>query len=1088
MEALNYLFILDILVAVGLVSSIIFGLIRGMDKMIHRLIVLLIPVLLFLIFLGPITKTISSTKIKISSIPSFIQTEEMTKGLDENGEYSIEEISENFIINQLYKGDEEMEDSKAAELVSRATGAIIKIVTYVLFIIILQFIELILIILFAILRKIFGLKLKRRLNFVGGILGIAKYAVIFVLIYLPIYGSLALVDTIAMDAVEYKEELNMSADTVNTIHTFDQAVNKSIVRSVVIKPATSLFSKDKNISIDAQYFGNALSFKMDDGTEVKFLTEYSNIKEVLPTALKISKMVKTGNGIVKLSDFLPQDIDNLANVFSNSNLLAVALPALAEVAIYNSESAKGLMSAFKTIDWSAELKTLGDAILTIKKHLDVEIDTTNVNSILTSNSMIDLADDLIHGLLKMQLIRKVAVPFGVNTLLDEMAKKEEYQEYNIDYDALKNIDWPGTIDSLVDFVFEAYRAYIDLGLEPGTTDLNVILNNPKVKEAINQILDSLAEKTGPIIDEIVPTLMEILTARLKENEDFKNANIDFDAIKNINWSEEIPLLKNALISVVDAYQELELSTDKFDFKELMENPKFPNALDNVVSALLNTTITKELLVPYAMNTLINMMEANDGFKDFNLDYDKLRSYDYEVEITAIKDTFIEVIKGYQGVHFDKDNWTAILDNPDLETYVNNIVDKALTSNILKNDFLPKLANKIQALIADKEGLDVIKDLLTEDSIENLLRNDVAKIINILKDINNLGMLKGDSTPDYTDSTVQDTLIDLVQSIFTLSIVDGKQGDVFNNLISMTGLNDNLADIGVVIDTTKVTDWDHEINTLCNLIRSVMKLGGDPNALDFSTLFDDELEDEKKNNIINLIECFAESESMGDSIFTMVNNMLAGFDEDYRVVFTDADKLAIKNETGWHKEIETLLDLFKDVKEIDGETDYANLDTDKVTSIINKASESVIASKIVGKVLMNMFGDSIDHDFTTRDGLSSGLSIITNAITISRLANSDALDDPANMSQVTDSIRNMASDENISLVNDFLGDILDDPDANYSKDQINESADLIDEVYSAYEASGDKENFSLDDLPPETLNDIEDNPLAKELLLLWFNEH
>ena len=1103
MEILKYLFVIDILVAVSLVFALIWGLVHKTSTNLRHLIAILIPVILFFCLLNPISNKIVNKEITAEDYRSAISKlpESLRETLDDEsleGTYSVKSLVNDIVVNKIYKGDESMKDSKTAELAEKLSAAIVKVVVYITFLIFLILIFYLLVFILWLIHIIFlrglgNLKImKKRASLINLLCSVVRFTVIFILLYLPIFGVLSVADEVSQDMLEYKEELSLDANTVKTIDTFGENYNKLLVKKIIIKPASKIFSKDKNVSIDIQYVTNGLAMETENG-KVNLFTEYSSIKKALPVVFKIMKMTKTGNGVVKLNEFSAEEIEAAANIFKDSNLLKAVLPVVSELVVYNLKQEHPeyvkYFNKLTAIDWNKEMNNLGDVILVIKNHLDVEVDTNNINSILVSDNFINLAQDLLTAILKMQIIKDIAVPLGIDFGVQKLEENFKDSGYDIDFESLKELDWVASINSIIDYAFDVYKEYVDLDLD--TKDLNSILNNIKLPDAVKRVLDGLADQTL-IVDHILPPLMQIATAKIKENDLFKDMDINYDVIKNMNWHNEIPHISSSIQSIIKSYQNLGIDPNEFNFESLLKNPKLPDELNNVTDKILDSDLVSEFVLPIAMAKLLDIVENIEGIKDFNIDFAKLRSYDYSSEIGKLKDVFVEVVKAYQGLNFDKDNWDLILDDANLENYINNIVDKAMLSSIIKDDILPKLANKLQVLLDGYTGnydVTVLKDLLTEDSIVKLLNNDVHNLIDIIKNLKSLGIIKGDgSAIDYTNTDTQNAIANVIKDIFKLSIVDGKQEQTFDGLLNMLKVKDNLTDFGVTIDYTKVTDWEIEIDNLTELFVSIMKFSGNLSDLDFSTMLADDLENDKKELLSDIVVNFAESQAMGDSIYNIMNKLLANYDEEYQVTFTDLDKFAIENETGWKKEMDTILNVLKKTKEIEGTTDYADYDVALITDVINEASEGVIASKIVGKVLTTTFGSLTDYDFTNRNNLKNSIPVITQAINLANVAsNENALDDINNISQATDAIRNLANADDQELVNDFLNEILSESGEVYTKEQMNESADLIDNVYAAYDASSDKENFSLSDLPADTQNDIEANPLAKKLLLLWFEE-
>ena len=194
---INYFLFLDVLVLLILVFGLLVGLIRGFKKSLRRFIALLIPTILLFIFLNPITNKVMSTEINLSKIDEIIEVipDEYTK---EN--YSMDKAISVVIGSYVYPNDAALqENSEVQKLALSMSSMIVKIVIYFSLLPTVWFIS---IIIRIILRIICG-KPKKSGRLIGMGLGFAQSIVIFILLFLPVFGTLSLTSSVVHDVSTY---------------------------------------------------------------------------------------------------------------------------------------------------------------------------------------------------------------------------------------------------------------------------------------------------------------------------------------------------------------------------------------------------------------------------------------------------------------------------------------------------------------------------------------------------------------------------------------------------------------------------------------------------------------------------------------------------------------------------------------------------------------------------------------------------------------------------------------------------------------------------------------------------------------------
>ncbi len=1073
---MNYFFIIDIVLLVILTISLLAGLIRGFKKSLRRFVALLIPTICLFIFLGPITNKVMKTKVDLAKIDNIVQfiPDEYTEE-----PYSINDAVSIIVADNIYPDSEELQkDSKMAELISSASSMIIKVVVYFVGLFFVWIASLILRLLFRIIFK----KANRKGKLIGLGFGALQFTLIFILYLLPLFGVVSFASSVLHEVDKYYED-----ESIKEVIEYADLYENTITKKYFLNTATKIFCKDKSVSCDAQFVMGGLSFKVD-GEKVVLLDEYLEIKDAIPSAMKIIDLVNSLDGeekIIKLSNLSDDDIENISSVIKNTKLVRVAIPAALEYAVYSSNDSENdysdLINKLNQLDWDKELNAIADLINVLKNHNDLEINISSFDYALKSAGLIDLATDLVNGALQMNIVTEVAIPFGIN-ILEEEFSKGEFAEYQIDFTAIKNINWKTDGSGFVTTLTNIYKEYLRVDIN--FSDIKVALNDAKLPDFVTYVFDEI-DKSVIITDTLLPTVMQVLIANLEQDEDIIDLGIDFEELKKVNWKENLKPIKNLLHDLIESYQVLEI--DPEDFKAVLKNNKLQIELDKAITNILDCDVFANYLLPIVMNVLIENLETNESLASFNFDFVAIKNTNWKTELTYFKDVFVEFLNAYQGLDFNKDDWMAILDSENLATYITNIYNEAKESSLVSEHILPKLPNKLHELIDGVDSsLDVsfLKELITEDSIDTLLTDDLDKLIVLFKEIKALGLLDGVEL-NYTDATTQDSLIKVIKEIFDLSVVNGKESTIFKSIITMINIEPVLEQYDITLDYENVENWDNEVDYICTIFKNAMTLTGGLEGFDLTTLLTKISTEEEKNKIAEIVEAVGNSDLFGDSIYTIIDSVSKEIDSTIEINFTNEEKNTIENVNGWKFEALHILELVEKIDHIDFGVDYEHLNADEMKEIMVYCSESVVSTKLFGSILNNVFNGVINHDFTNQETMKNDADVIYNAIKVASIIQNDTIDltDTTVTDELIESIESIAtSEENLELTNQLINDIVgNETHVNYTKEDITEAAEVVESIINQYQASDDQDNFDLDNLSEEDKEMIENSEIAKAIL-------
>ncbi len=1082
---MNYFLILDSLVLIIFVVCLLGGLCRGFKKNLRKLISLIIPTILFFIFLNPISNKIMNIEIDLNKVNEIVDVipEEYTEQT-----YSIDKALSLVISDMVYPNSTELQkDSQMKELIESLAVMIIKITIYFSGLTCIWFTSLIL---RLILRIFFG-KEKRNNKALGMLVGAGHFALASFLFLLPLFGTLSLVASVVNDINEYVEVEDGSLDDV-LIYT--NMYEESIVKSQIIDRMSVIFYKDDSLSFDARYVLGAFTFEYNE-TKVNLKDEYLEIKEALPSITKVINLVNelenTNKKEIDLSVLTDEDIENISSVFRNSHLIRAIIPAALEYAVYSLEQEESdyteTFNKLKTFDWNKEFILLANLINVLKEHNDFTINIENTDALIKSEGVIDLVEDLATGATQIELINQILIPYAIISLESEFTSGE-YEKYQIDFTKINSINWKMDGPSFITTGLNIYREYLKVNID--FSDIKVALNDTALPGFVTYVFKQL-DDSNIITDTLIPTLMQVLIANLETNEELSNLDIDFEALKNVNWKDNLDSIEKLLHDVIQSYQTLNVDPD--NFKDVLTNNELQTELNKVINSALECEVFAEYILPIVMNVLIDNLEKNESLTSFGFDFTSIKNTNWKTELLSIKDVVCEFLNAYQDLEFDKDNWMNIFDNANLANHIENIYTKAKNSSLVSEHILPKLPNKVHELLDNTNtSLDVsfLKELITEESIDTLFTNDVDKFIVIFKDIKELGLFDNKEL-DISNPLTQDTLIKIIKEIFNLELINGKESIVFESIINMIDLTSLLDEYNITLDYDNVTNWNKEVDYICKIFKNILSFSDNLDEFDFSTLLTNNQTEEQKTAIVSIICSIANSELFGDSIYEILSLAASSYDETVSIELSNEEKNIIENVNGWEYEITLLLDVIEEVKSFDFEVTYESLDASELKGIMITSSEGIITTKLLGTILNNVFDGIVECDFTNQETLKSSADVVYNAIKVASLIQNPTLDlnDLTVTDELISSMEEIAlKEENIDLTNQFLNEIIgNDTPVDYSKEEITEAADVVETIISTYQNTLNQDEFSLENLSDSDKELVENSDIAKAILDLLFNK-
>ena len=423
----------------------------------------------------------------------------------------------------------------------------------------------------------------------------------------------------------------------------------------------------------------------------------------------------------------------------------------------------------------------------------------------------------------------------------------------------------------------------------------------------------------------------------------------------------------------------------------------------------------------------------------------------------------------------------------------------LSSNLVEKEIIPCLANEISFLVEkNKDNIpfdtQVILNICEKDNIKNLLQNDIGKVISILRDLNTIGVLNNQKM-DLNDTVAQERLVNIIETIFTLSTIKGNEKEILTSILDMANINETLQENGIVLNFDGEIDWEKEGKRIGIIFKNILELTGGLENFDLVSIITDTKETEKREKVADIIAAFAESNIFKDSIYNLIDVLTTNVSPDYQVTFSEEEKKAIET-NGFKNEVLILFEIIDDAQNyLEGKTDIATLDEEMLKKIMLKASEGVIASKILGTALNTALGDKVTFDLRTRENMANCAEMVYSAIKLAKTVNrasSIDLSDTNEINSLVESIAGLSkSDETVELANQLISNVLSlDESLELTKEDIQDASSKVKDVCKKYQESSDKENFNLEkykeSLSEEDKKDFEGSKLAELILNIFFN--
>lgn len=766
--------------------------------------------------------------------------------------------------------------------------------------------------------------------------------------------------------------------------------------------------------------------------------------------------------------------------------------------------------------------------LEITDKLVLALATDYLNEMLIENEFGHLADLINNDYIKNKLIPDIKSIYEIYSILDQdgiidlILDEGDFAEFEITED-IKN-----DLEHIVEIIFNLELIKSNEQKIVQTIFIFTDFDQELIDEMLTETIDW--DKEVATVGEIVVLAIELALSIDFDSEDYF-AMLSQDVIVDnvtiiLNKALSMQLTEKYILPLVVSYADDML--EGMGFEELVGiidvdyiEDHFINDLEAIVDAaklIDQTNIIDYFLeenVEYEFNTEVKanlqnalktiveleLINSNEDKlvaiilsylpEDLGLDIDGIlaEDIDWTNELGILTDVVVDVIEFIITCDFDSDNLDALLEKEEIKTFIPNLIDKLFSLAICEEYLAPILVGYVQDML-EGTGIDQFTSYITVDYLKTGFSEDISDLIGLLDLIEELGLedMESEFNLDLTDEHIKNQFRTFISTILNLHVLDGHESELVKQLCDLGGLDSFITYDEEMFDNV---DWDVETENFINVIMAVVSLtdleGFDENYLEKDNF--NEIADQFGTLFDALIACSFTK----DIAFDLVDGLTSSI--GYDVSLTDEDKDAIVANTG-KAEFKVLTEIMNIVLDLmpedeEGNVDYTTLKGEDITDLMLKASEGIIASKIMGTVLNELlssleitpkdeFGNLL-YDFTNPNTLATQATSIGNCIDLVNNLQSFDPDNIDSVSSIVDSLKALDSTgEEGNIVEDILVELLPIESEDLPEDiNWSEEADLIDDILNLYDQSEDKDNFEIED--EELQERLEESGIAGAIL-------
>lgn len=704
---------------------------------------------------------------------------------------------------------------------------------------------------------------------------------------------------------------------------------------------------------------------------------------------------------------------------------------------------------------------------------------------------LDVSTEVNQGYIKDVIVKLFNISLikgNEEKLLRTILSIDEIKQY-VNADSLfdgNQIDWSQEPISIANIVIEGLKIVAEGGeIKPET-----FLDN---KERSYHLIETIAE--SDLVRKIAVMFLDKVIDLGTEGE---NPVITTDLANSLNFDSLKQMTKTEFATQLKDIYDIVLGLRDINVLFAEDGAKIDLSNEEVVKELIVKTFNI-CLIKGNEEALLKVLLSVDEVKDY-IDAEALldgQNINWETEPESIANVIIAGIKIVNEGKFDMETFL----NDKEKTYA--LIDAISGSDLIRKAGIMLLDNLFDSVTEGENAIipTEVANALNFNTLNSLNKtefsNEIKNLFEILNDLKEINVLFAEdgSSIDLSNETV---MSDLINRAFSICLIKGNETTIFNYLLDNFGVNEMLTENGLAIDLTSV-DWETEPANLSTVFTSIAQLG-DLSNLDFAGLLEKDpvtgLRDTTQvDKISNVLDALTNSQIFSPLVFTLIDKTISGIDDSvsFDLNFTELDKELIKTNT-WKVEINKTLDVYDIVNEdLLGKADLTDIKGETVVNIMTTASQSVIASKVLGTLLVKALGDegfgilpkngdgTYKYDFTKQSVLASEAQNIGDLVNLANTMTnltSESLDDSASIDAFVEEFKKLDDNEIAKevvgdLVKDYAGVDVDLTDVNFTNE-----ANTFEEVMDLYQS--DPDNFDLES-NTELKEKVESSEIAKAIL-------
>ena len=921
-------------------------------------------------------------------------------------------------------------------------------------------------------------------------------------------------------------------------------VTNDYIRNNLITDIKSIYSVyellEKNGIID-------LVLSEEDITEIEITEDLKNdLKQIIDTIFNLElikthekKIVQTVFMFVEideelLNEMLTEDIDWGKEVSTIGEIIVLAAELVLSID-FESDDYLALLGEEKLIDLvSSILEKVITMELTEKYVLPLGVEY--LEGFLEDTGLEELNGIITTDYIKNNLINDLKELVNVVTILDETKVLDYFLEEDVEFEYNEEIKtklleaFNKVLDlELISQNEKALMALVlsyvpeDLGLDIDAMlqeDINWTNEAKVLGEVLVEILDFIFVydfteedldyvallSDEELVNKVSTMLEKILTMELTEEYilplcvEYLEGFLEDTGLEELNGIITTDYIKNSLINdlkeIVDVVKTFE-ETKIIEYFKDKENSDF--VINEEIKTKLLKTLNKVLDLELISQNEKALMKVLLSYvpEDLGLDTEAMLQEDinWTNELKVLVEVLVDILEFTIVCDFNTEDLGSLIKQEEFKTLVPELIEKIFHLQISEKYLSPILIKYLSEML-DGAGFGDFANYITTEYLKNDFSLDIEDIFTLYDLIEELGLsdsLNGGSEfkVDVSDPVVETKFRTFVSTILNLRVLNGHESELVKKLCELSGLQSFIPYDESIFDNV---DWDVETENFVNVVMAVLGLSG------IDSFDENYLEKENFNEIAGqlstLFDALIACSFTKEIAFELVHSLTESI--GYEIVLSEADKMAIVNNTG-KVEFDVLTSMMNQILELmpedsEGNIDYTTIKGSDITNLMTKASEGIIASKIMGTVLNTMLGeDGLDimpvdpvtgeklYDFTDPNTLREQAVNIGNCIDLVNNLASFNPDSTDSITGIIDSLGAIAeSDSESNIVEDLLTEFLPIESTEIIEDvDWEEEASLVEEILNMYDETEDKDDFSIDD--EELKERLEDSSFAGIIL-------